>query len=123
MGYYSEVGLTISAAGYKQLTGKLTTLEDSELRTVVENLLAHADTHYTSKEGDQLWFWNWTKWYSTFPEINWLQAQLNELDAQDFYFIRIGEEFDDVETDGSCCENPFEMEVSRGISMREAIEA
>ena len=90
MGYYSEVGLTISAAGYKQLTGKLTTLEDSELRTVVENLLAHADTHYTSKEGDQLWFWNWTKWYSTFPEINWLQAQLNELDAQDFYFIRIG---------------------------------
>ena len=35
MGYYSEVGLTISAAGYKQLTGKLTTLEDSELRTVV----------------------------------------------------------------------------------------
>ena len=45
MGYYSEVGLTISAAGYKQLTGKLTTLEDSELRTVVENLLAHADTH------------------------------------------------------------------------------
>ena len=109
MGYYSEVGLTISAAGYKQLTGKLTTLED-------------ADTHYTSKEGDQLWFWNWTKWYSTFPEINWLQAQLNELDAQDFYFIRIGEEFDDVETDGSWCENPFEMEVSRGISMREAIE-
>ena len=42
---------------------------------------------------------------------------MDDLDDDDYRFIRIGEEYDDNESRGAFCENPFEIGLRSDIFM------
>ena len=115
MGYYSEVGLVLTKKGFEQMEAELTAVEDKALRNEIEDLLSSADCQHTASNGDHLWTWEWMKWYPEFREISWLETCLKAMANEDFYFLRIGEEHDDVFISGDCWDNTFKMGLSRSI--------
>lgn len=122
MGYRSEVGLVLTRAGVDVLNKKLAGPEVSEeTRKEVESLLAYAAHHYTDSEsGAEVWLWDWIKWYPDYQDIALLGALMNELEDEDYRFIRIGEEYDDIEVRGGFWKNPFGLELNRSIELGEA---
>ena len=40
---------------------------------------------------------------------------MKQIDEEDYYFIKIGEEYEDVETRGLWWDNPFGLTLTRGI--------
>lgn len=119
MGYRSEVGLVLTRAGVDVLNKKLAGPEVSEeTRKEVESLLAYAAYHYIdSDSGAEVWLWDWIKWYPDYQDIALLGALMNELEDEDYRFIRIGEEYDDTEVRGGFWENPFGLELNRSIAL------
>ena len=115
MGYYSEVGLVLTKKGFEQMEAALTAVEDKALRNEIEDLLSSADCQHTASNGDHLWTWEWMKWYPEFREFSWLETCLKAMADEDFYFLRIGEEHDDVFISGDCWDNTFKMGLSRSI--------
>ena len=122
MGYRSEVGLALTKTGVDVLNKKLAGPEVSEeTRKEVESLLAYAAYHYTDPEsGAEVWLWDWIKWYPDHQDIALLGALMNELEDEDYRFIRIGEEYDDTEVRGGFWENPFGLELNRSIELGKA---
>ena len=124
MGYYSEVGLTISAAGYKQLdwktdnAGRFGTAHSCRKPVGACGYPLHEQRRRSALvlELDQV---------VQYVSRDQLAASTAQRTRCPGLLLSFGLERNsmNVETDGSWCENPFEMEVSRGISMREAIEA
>ena len=69
-------------------------------------------------------FGSWTdsiKWYTCepegFPEVDFIESFLTSLEEKEYRFMRIGEDYEDVEVRGCFVDNPFEMELSRQIRM------
>ncbi len=122
MGYRSEVGLALTKTGVDVLNKKLAGPEVSEeTRKEMESLLAYAAYHYTDPEsGAEAWLWDWIKWYPDYQDIALLGALMNELEDEDYRFIRIGEEYDDTEVRGGFWENPFGLELNRSIELGKA---
>lgn len=115
MGYYSDASLCLSKTGVALLKQRLENAEP-ELRTAVENLLEHADTHYldvSSKAG--FWCWRDIKWYSDFEDVGFMEAFMRGLDERDYLFLRVGEDEDDAERLGCYHDNPFDIYLVRGI--------
>ena len=123
MGYRSDVGIALTKKGIATLQDKLASQDISEeLRARVKELLAHADRHYTdAASGAEVWYWEWIKWYDCYPvgyqDISFIMDALNELDDEDYRFIRIGEEYDDTEVSGEFWENPFDFELTRSMTL------
>jgi len=46
---------------------------------------------------------------------------LEELSDDDFYFVRVGEEFDDMENTGNFWYNPFGLEISRCVLLSDVV--
>lgn len=122
MGYYSDTALALTGKGVDTLNKKLAAPETSEeIRKEVQGLLSQADSHYTdSNSGAEVWHWAWSKWYSNFPEVAFVESLMAEIDEEDYRFIRIGEDYDDTEVRGGFWENPFGMELTRNIVLAEA---
>lgn len=119
MGYYSEVGLALTAKGHEKLTSTLAAETDDAVRHDVTSLLRHADRQYGIPGGEHAWYWSWLKWYPDFREVAWLETLLHTLEQEDWYFIRIGEDHDDCTVAGGYADNSFGMELSRGILLAE----
>ena len=123
MGYRSEVGLALTKHGVETLYARLDNPEvTDDLREHVLALLERADEHYVDSEsGAEVWTWNWIKWYDTSPycfsDVKFIADTINELEDDDYRFIRIGEEYDDTEIAGGFWENPFDLELTRGITL------
>lgn len=123
MGYYSDVGLALTKTGVDFLQTKLASPEISEeLREEVKSLLSYAERHYTdTASGAEVWYWDCIKWYDSepcgFPDVCFIMEMLTELEETEYRFIRIGEEYDDTEVRGFFWENPFDFELSRGITL------
>lgn len=126
MGYYSEVALALTSNGINRLHTQLASPAiDKHVKEEVNSLLKYADIHFIdSASKAEVWRWNSIKWYSGDPEyfadIYFLEDFLRQLDDEDFRFIRIGENFDDAEVFGDFTENPFDLELARGITIRAA---
>ncbi len=123
MGYYSEVGLVLTANGSDKLTLALASTKDDTTRRELEDLLRYADQRIAAPLGEHAWYWNGIKWYSEFREITWLESLLQTLADEDYYFIRIGEDNDDIVVAGGYWENPFGMELNRSILLCEPKDA
>lgn len=123
MGYYSDVGLALTKTGVDFLQNKLASPKVSEeLREEVKSLLSYADRHYTdANSGAEVWYWDCIKWYDFatdgFPDVCFIMETLSELEETEYRFIRIGEEYDDTDVRGFFWENPFDFELSRGITL------
>ena len=126
MGYRSDVGLVLSKSGVESLRSKLASPETKEdVREAVSSLLNRADTHYADKEsGAEVWYWSCIKWYGggifAYPAISFIEDAMYDMDRDNFYFIRIGEEYDDTEVRGYFWDNPFEMDLIRDIGIQPA---
>lgn len=115
MGYYSDASLCLSKDGIEMLKSRLETAEP-ELKNEVESLLKYADCHYQDASSEaEFWCWNDIKWYADFKDVGFVQSFLQELDVNDYLFLRIGEETDDTEQSGSFHDNPFNAYLVRSI--------
>ena len=126
MGYYSEVGLALTAKGITGLH-KLLEREEIELaaKEEIEGFLGYADHHFTDADTKaEVWHWKAIKWYTCdpkyYPAVDFLDRLLATLDEDEFRFIRIGEDYDDTEVRGYFWENPFDLELARSITIQPA---
>ena len=115
MGYYSEVGLCLAPESAKALKEAIKSLPDDELRQEISDLIESATLH-THPNGDIAYWWNWLKWYQNFADIKFIMEFIWSLPNESYYFIRIGEETEDVEIQGGYWDNPFPMGLDRSIS-------
>ena len=121
MGYYSNVGIALSKKGVDTLKKAMTDKAlDAGLRKEIEELLNSREVHNVADNGDELWVWGDIKWYDfAFEEIGWLMERLNDLDADDYYYVRIGEDHEDNVVQGAYWDNPFCMDLVRRINYEE----
>ena len=49
--------------------------------------------------------------------MGFIESFLTSLEEKEYRFMRIGEDYEDVEIRGCFVDNPFEMELSRQIRM------
>lgn len=123
MGYYSDVTLALTKAGVKALKESLFANSiPGHVKKEVCDLLKYASKHSIDKQtGAEIWSWDSIKWYTcdpeNFPEVDFLEKFLNVTEEKEYRFMRIGENYDDVEVNGYFIDNPFEMSLSRQIRM------
>ncbi len=124
MGYRSDIGLALTQSAVQRMHQKLNTLDkNSEAFSVITDFIAYADKHYEDADTKaKVYLWNYVKWYDDFKEVNFLEELMQELNEQDYLFIRIGEDYDDTEVRGDFWDNPFALEINRGISIISACD-
>jgi len=49
-------------------------------------------------------------WY---PDVYFIEQFMDELDEEDFYFVRVGEDYEDNEIRGELYDNPFGIYLTR----------
>lgn len=121
MGYRSDVGIALNQSAILTLHQKLNALDkESEAFSVVSSFFTYADKHLEDCDsGAETYLWEGVKWYDEFPDVEFIENLLMELDWGDFLFIRIGEELDDIDIRGSFWDNPFDLGISRSIIISE----
>jgi len=100
MGYNSQVLLVINKEKFHKY--------EQEFKKCIQD----CDTISETEDAYQF-AWDCVKWYEGYDDVDAVDNLLSELDEEDYGFIRIGEELNDVETKG--CPWHFEAEVCRSI--------
>jgi len=90
MGYRSEVAIMVDENYAKKFKGVL----------VKSGMLEGADLVQEKGEGVTGVFFNRIKWDSDYSGIGCIETFIDDLDFDDFGFIRVGEEYEDIETKG-----------------------
>jgi hypothetical protein len=118
MGYRSDVGLCLTENGKKTLEARLSELEVGAARTgYIHDLLNPSRNKREDPEsGAVAWLWEYLKWYTDYEDVAFFEKLMNDLDYDDYYFIRVGEDEDDTDVRGGFWENPFCMCLVRGIA-------
>jgi hypothetical protein len=65
--------------------------------------------------GSVVFLWEGEKWYDEFDEIAFVSKLMENLPHEDFLFICIGEDYDDIAIRGNFCGTPFNISVERKI--------
>ena len=115
MGYRSEVALVLSKEAAALLKKRLEAATPDE-----RDLIDNPDRYEVDSKTEQaLWRWHVVKWYAeTFAEVAFIDNFLKELSDDDYLFIRLGENYDDIEIRGDFWGNVFELGVSTAITTR-----
>lgn len=123
MGYRSDIGLALTQSAVQRMHQKLNTLDkESETFAVITDFIAYTDKHYENADtGAEAYLWNYVKWYDDFKEVSFWEELMQELNDQDYLFIRIGEDYDDTEVRGYFWDNSFGLKLSRAINICEVI--
>lgn len=90
----------------------------AENTRAIHELLNGANKKLYTKDAT-VWLWNAIKWYDDFEDIVFIENLIQELNEQDYLFIRIGEDSDDTEVRGYFWDNPFEVELIQNINICE----
>ncbi len=111
MGYRSDVGIALSKEAAAILKTKLETAKTDE-----RYLFDHADRHEIDDDsGDELWRWNYVKWYDEHPDVSFATRFLHELEPDKYLYARAGEEYDDLELNGGYWQNAFGLGISTAV--------
>lgn len=123
MGYRSDIGLALTQSAVQRMHKKLNSLDkNSEAFSVITDFIIYADKHHEDADtGAEVYLWNYVKWYDDFKEVSFLEELMQELNEQDYLFIRTGEDYDDTEVQGYFWDNPFDLKLSRAINICEVI--
>ena len=117
MGYRSDVGLCLTAAGKQVLDTALAEAAGSNPHfTEIKNMVDHAEIRTDTDSGTVGYLWRDLKWYADYDEVRFIENLLSKLDDSDYLFIRVGESDDDTEDRGGFWENPLGMCLVRGIA-------
>lgn len=120
MGYRSDVCLALNKNGMAVLKEKLASEDITDkTRSEVEYLLSHADQHLDADSGAECWKWADVKWYDCdpvyYPEVDFIEKLMADLDEEDYRFMRVGEDYDDLEVNGCYLDDPFGLTLRREI--------
>lgn len=117
MGYRSNIALALSEKGKADVKNNLHSADVSEeTRQEVERLFSNANQHLCDADtGSEAWYWSDVKWYLDFPDVKFIENILPEIDEEEYYFVRIGESFDDTDIQGAWLDNPFGIALCREI--------
>ena len=90
MGYRSDVGLALTQSAVQTLNQKMNALDkNSEAFSVITDFFAYADKHFEDTESwSEVYLWESVKWYEEFPNVDFIEHLLAELDWSDFLFIQ-----------------------------------
>lgn len=122
MGYCPDVVLVLKAGiveSFDQMIGSYYD-EEQELKYFWEK----CKQHIIAENGDVLYYWRYIKWYRRCQEVDLVERWMNQLDNENlsdqYLFVRMGEEWEDIEYRGNFedenGENPFYIEVVREIT-------
>lgn len=117
MGYRSEVAIALTS----EAANKLFVLQEfcPELKELINDAdeASHFDKESIDKGFDVKLYWNHIKWYDSYTEIQQMETFLYQIldDDSDYLLLRIGEETDDMETQGHFWES--DMYIQRSISL------
>ena len=112
MGYRSDVAIALASEAVELLKEKLVLTKDADKRYLFD----HPDHHAIDNDtGDELFRWNQVKWYSDYPEVDFVTRFLHELDPSSYLFVRVSELYDDIELGGDYWTNAFGLDVSTNI--------
>ena len=112
MGYRSDVAIALASEAIALLKEKLEATKDADKRYLFDNPDHHATDNDT---GDELFRWNQVKWYDGYPEVDFVSRFLRELDSSSYLFVRVGEQYDDIELCGDYWTNAFGLDVATSI--------
>lgn len=118
MGYYSDVALCLTKNGIDQLKTALAEAErdNPDSFAAIKMLIGGEPSKIDEGSGSAVFLWEGEKWYAEFDEVAFVAKLTDCLPDQDFRFIRLGEDYDDIETRGSFCGKPFGMYAARKIA-------
>jgi len=114
MGYRSEVAIGLTDDAARLLEAIM--LVDDEVADLVRSgnqTMPLASDPTREDRGGKL-YWDWIKWYDMFDDVSKMENFLAILPDEDYKFVRLGEESDDVEERGHYYD--AEIYVSRSIS-------
>lgn len=117
MGYRSEVAIALTS----EAANKLFVLQEflPELKELINDAdeTSHFNKESIDKGFDTKLYWNHIKWYDTYTEIQQMETFLYQIldDDCEYLLLRIGEETDDMETQGHYWES--DMYIQRSISL------
>lgn len=93
MGYYSEVAITMGHENFDAMMGHFRAKKDAETFALIQC----ADIYVNEDYNAVTIFWRDIKWYELISTpCGTLMKYLHSKDVP-FYFLRVGEEFDDME--------------------------
>ena len=126
MGYLSEVGICLAGTAQAKLEADLLCLTNgtgtvnvaADKADSIRELFQSAKSRKDEDSGSAAYYWPSLKWYDwsdDYPGVRFVDAFLEELDEEDYLFIRVGESDDDNEIKGVFWENPFLMGFKRSI--------
>ena len=118
MGYYSDVALCLTKNGMDQLKTALAEAKrnNPDSFAAIKMLIGGEPSKIDERTGAVVFLWKGEKWYEEFAEMAFVAKLMDSLPSEDFLFIRLGEDYDDIETRGSFCGKPFGMYVERKIA-------
>ena len=118
MGYYSDVALCLAKDGMDQLKIALSEAErnNPDNFTAIKMLIGGEPNKIDEGSGSVVFLWEGEKWYDEFDEIAFVGKLMDNLPHEDFLFIRLGEDYDDIETRGSYWCNPQRVRITREIA-------
>lgn len=118
MGYLNDVVLVLNKAGIEELDKKLAELPDDDNKELVLYWMnVRADYHYA---GDFcLRYWHSVEWHTADTYVNAaaevIDTMIYSLPPENYLFIRIGENYDDVERSGLLYNNPYDVHIRHTI--------
>ena len=116
MGYRSEVVLAVSKKMMPHFLGHLSQCDDAAYKFVFMETDKKIEDY--DGEGTTVFSWDHVKWYESYPEVKAINdfVQMNtdylysvgkDFDdhcyAEHFRFVRMGENYDDIEEEGYLC--------------------
>ena len=106
MGYRSNVFLRIAEPLVEVVQAA------AKLDPKLEEILKDGHNDFANPTGTDF-YWESIKWYDSYPEVRAVEGMLDDLDEDDFGFIRLGEEQGDVEEKGYPSE--YDMYISTTV--------
>ena len=99
MGYRSDVALAVAPSEAILLK------ELSDCNEELKSLLDYAEEcdNWPPDEGDDYptkFKWEGAKWYDNFPDVGALQRFMANIGEENYRFLRIGEQYNDIEEEG-----------------------
>ena len=118
MGYYSDVALCLTKNGMDQLKTALSEAERNNHGNfaAIKMLIAGEPSKIDERTGAVDFLWKGEKWYEEFAEMAFVAKLMDSLPSEDFLFIRLGEDYDDIETRGSYQCNPQLVRITREVA-------
>ena len=118
MGYYSDVALCLTKNGMDQLKTALSEAERNNHGNfaAIKMLIGGEPRKIDEGSGFAVFLWEGEKWYAEFDEVPFVATLMDSLPDKDFLFIRLGDDYADIETRGSYQGNPQRVRITREIA-------